>query len=174
MIDPAEVVFPMRCIFTNEPVEELPEMTLHHVETERTRVGQRIRERLRPYSLPVSPAWIARRATIKKRIGRALLIGGGILFLLAILLGIVFTTVVPNLLSDDAKGIVLGPLGAIAISAIIIGLAWPHLKGSESDPRTIAAQFADESDPRDWILVFNVHPDFLASLPETRSLPGRG
>jgi len=91
---------------------------------------------------------------------------GGIALLAAIVLGVVTSSVGAP---EEVKAISVGVSSAIGLIGIIVGLAWPHLRSSECDPKTIVAHFADESDYRDWIVVHNVHPGFVADLPEDRS-----
>lgn len=147
--------FPKRCIFTNEPVDHLTPMKIHEIR--KSRISKMITEQLVAIDLPVSPAWLERRANMKALIGRIIFRIG----LVGVVCFIVSSIVPESILGREPKIILGGIFGAVSVLGIILGLAWPKLEGSEADPHAVLGHIFDD------IVVIQQPPpckEFFASL----------
>ena len=151
--------FPMRCLWTNEPVTKLVEMTLSETQVNENSFATSVKQREIKVKLPVSPGWLAKRDALRRRITRILIIAGSITLLLSIIAGVIIHSVTDNEVPTLLVGVGGGTVGGLAI---LIGAALPFLEGVGADPKVYAgSRFLDDA-----IIIRRVSPEFLEGLPQ--------
>ena len=153
VLDPETATFPLRCIFTDEPVDELTSMKLIHVR--KSRYGGYSKKQ-RTVFLPISDTWRDKRNRRAKLLSRLLMLVG-----LAILVGGVVIPMAMGMAGQQRAG-VMGVTLPLGILTLIVAPFLPYLddfNGSSSIYNVEALK-----DGR-WI-VHGVHPELLNGVPE--------
>ena len=156
VFDPENAVFPMRCIFTNHPVESMTEMKLYENKTSSYGLFSVVTGRYRTCVLPVSLEWRNSQRNWSIILGR-------ILILISIL-GIVGSVAIPILLNLESKRV--GDTIAVGIGIfvvpLIVGIAIPYLDGFNGSATITNVQLLKDG----RVVLRNVSDEFVTKLPE--------
>jgi len=153
VIDPATASFPMRCVFTNEPVAELTHMKLAHVQKKRY---QAIVRKEKMVLMPISNTWRRRQNVRAKWISLGLILLGLVIVTLGILIPLLMG------MQGEERLTAIGVTVSIGLLSLVIGPFIPLLDDFNGSNSVYGVTFMKDG----RLVVPKVHPALLEGLPE--------
>ena len=156
IVDTRTAVFPLTCLFTGEPVEDMTVMTLAQVEASHVGPLTMLKKEQTQLSVPVSLSYRRQRAAWSKKVRFALIALGIVLTVLGI--------AVPLLMGmkGDALGSTISVALGFAVLALIVGFCFPYLDDMNGSKYISGVRFLQDG----RVLIPKVHEKILVGLPK--------
>ncbi len=177
VIERGNAVFPLRCLWSNEPVageHSMLRVQHHSIIGWRISVWRGFHQewstiRRADLVVPISEGWKGARDARIAAMGR-LILWIGISLWVPILLFVIFISLYrppPNDSLAMFLSVAVAILGTPAIVCTVVGLAWPYIELPVSKDSPINVPFIDDN----YVWISDVHPAYLEVLPEFKGTP---
>lgn len=148
--------FPLRCIFTNKPVESLTKVSLYEVTQRKGMPRQLKKENFLEFELPLHDSYLDRRQGLNRLLGRAILLAG--------IVGVLVVAWQFSL-GDDRSEDITGLGMMFGIICTLVGGFWGKLRATPFKSSEVSASFINpDGSVSDEIGFTGVHQDFIRSI----------